>query len=204
MLILISLVVTTDVGQHDTKQVGVDALQLLASAAGHVAPGAARAHHQQHAFQSGRQNGGVRERAGVGPLASSRTPAAGVSRNGSCALSPSRMLARPSSRSRPNRVCWPGRRRSASRTMTRRPVWARAMARFATVVDFPSPAAALVTPMVCSWRSAYANWRLAARLRYASAAGECGSASITSAPLGGTAAIDWPFRETVASQLIRV
>src|SRR5438128_6072777 len=93
----------------------------------------------------------------------------------------------------------PGRRRSASITMTRRPPSARAIARLATVVDLPSPAAALVTPTVCSWRSAYENCRFAARLRYASAAGERGSASIVSARPRTTGTSDWPLREAVAN-----
>src|SRR5207253_532690 len=96
----------------------------------------------------------------------------------------------------------PGRRRSASITMTRRPPSARAIARLATVVDLPSPAAALVTPTLCSCRSAYENCRFAARLRYASAAGERGSVSIVSAPPRGTGTNDWPLREAVASAVL--
>src|SRR5216683_1736742 len=97
----------------------------------------------------------------------------------------------------------PGRRRSASIAITRRPPSARAIARLAAVVDLPSPAAALVMPTVCSCRSAYENCRFAARLRYASAAGERGSANMVSAPPRATGASDWPLRETVASAVLR-
>src|SRR6266487_2238711 len=90
---------------------------------------------------------------------------------------------------------------SASTTMTRRPPSARAIARLAVVFDLPSPAAALVMPTVCIWRSAYANWRVAARLRYASAAGECGSASIINAPPDVTGVRERPLRETVAIEV---
>src|SRR5438128_12319622 len=76
------------------------------------------------------------------------------------------------------------------------------MARLATVGDLPSPAAALVMPTVCSWRSVEENCRFVARLRYASAAGECGSASMASAPPRAAGARDWPLRETVASAVL--
>ncbi|MBT9154741.1 MAG: hypothetical protein DDT39_01420 [Firmicutes bacterium] len=57
-------------------------------------------------------------------------------------------------------LCKVGRRRSASISTTLLPVWAKAIAKLAVVVDLPSLGAALVTRIVLTWVSSEANWML--------------------------------------------
>ena len=62
--------------------------------------------------------------------------------------------------------------------MTLRPAWAETTARFASVVDLPSPTPADVTTSVLSAWSRLAKSRLVRSVRYASLMGERGSDTV--------------------------
>ena len=97
--------------------------------------------------------------------------------------SPTATLVSPGWPSRSKKVSMRGWRRSRSTRITWRPDRARITARFATVVDLPSPSRVLVTtiePTSCwSWLMS----RLVLRIRNASALAPAGSARVTSVSL---------------------
>src|SRR6266542_2505714 len=75
--------------------------------------------------------------------------------------------------------CCAGRRKSQSSTITFISACAMATARFASVVDLPSSGPALVSSRRRRGLSMVLNWMFVLSVRYASAAGERGSETVT-------------------------
>src|SRR5579884_2043833 len=118
---------------------------------------------------------------GCGPLVSSRKPSTGVSTSGGAAdWSASSIVVSPWSLATPNSLWSDGRRRSQSTKITRLPACANVTPRLASVVDFPSSWPALETSSERTGWSTLESWTLVRSVRYASATGERGLASVTS------------------------